>query len=409
MEVDDRLTYFAACEEEIELTFNSTTGFFSFRPDNDDVGEHEIRFSVNDGIDEVGSFVLIKVENVNDPPLILTGSIPDLVEDEEFSISLQAVDPDPTEDRLYWAMETDIDFLSLDERTGILFGIPDNGDVGIHEMMVLVTDENGDLDTKNYHFEVLNTNDAPMVYEEPPTIFIKEDEEVYLQFNDWFIDVDGGDLIIELQHSDTVNAEVLDNYTIKLCGIENWSGSTTIIVSASDGIESARLDLFLVIEPVNDVPFGLSYGLDFEMAFESNEMWAWANASDEDLDYGDILTFSWHSDISGTLGNGERIDLSLPPGHHSITVTVVDRSGGNGSLSFDLFVDRIPDNDNDTVDDDISISEQRIAGSGVLIVLSLLLVSVVILTTAVLLIIKYRSVKDQNTNSPEHDIPENGK
>ena len=52
-----------------------------------------------------------------------------------------------------------------------------------------------------------------------------------------------------------------------------------------------------------------------------------ATASDPDIKHGDTLTFKWTSDISGDLGTGPSILVSLPKGNHMITLTVTDSEG----------------------------------------------------------------------------------
>ena len=52
-----------------------------------------------------------------------------------------------------------------------------------------------------------------------------------------------------------------------------------------------------------------------------------ATASDPDIKHGDTLIFKWTSDISGDLGTGPSIVVSLLKGNHMITLTVTDSEG----------------------------------------------------------------------------------
>lgn len=52
----------------------------------------------------------------------------------------------------------------------------------------------------------------------------------------------------------------------------------------------------------------------------------------------DALT--WSSDLDGALGTGERIEPSLSPGAHSITLTVIDSQGGTDQATAELIVSR---------------------------------------------------------------------
>ncbi|MET0357763.1 MAG: Calx-beta domain-containing protein, partial [Cellvibrio sp.] len=52
-----------------------------------------------------------------------------------------------------------------------------------------------------------------------------------------------------------------------------------------------------------------------------------------------INTLSWHSDISGFLGNGEQLDINtLPQGTHHITYSVTDSHGNTGSATTRILV-----------------------------------------------------------------------
>jgi large-conductance mechanosensitive channel len=60
---------------------------------------------------------------------------------------------------------------------------------------------------------------------------------------------------------------------------------------------------------------------------------------DPDLDYGDVLTFSWYSDLSGILGTGSFLnDIKLPVGEHNITLTVTDSSNASTNTSIKIKV-----------------------------------------------------------------------
>jgi hypothetical protein len=62
------------------------------------------------------------------------------------------------------------------------------------------------------------------------------------------------------------------------------------------------------------------------------------NASDVDIPYGDNLTYTWFSDITGEVGQAQELNLSLPEGNHLITLNVTDDGGLWSSTILDLKV-----------------------------------------------------------------------
>jgi hypothetical protein len=63
-----------------------------------------------------------------------------------------------------------------------------------------------------------------------------------------------------------------------------------------------------------------------------------ASSNDEDLIWGDVLSYSWESSIDGSLGMGSEITPQLSPGIHTITVTVMDSEGGSNSTAIEIEV-----------------------------------------------------------------------
>jgi hypothetical protein len=67
--------------------------------------------------------------------------------------------------------------------------------------------------------------------------------------------------------------------------------------------------------------------------------------------YGDILFFSWFSNVSGIIGEGKTMrNIFLPKGNHTITLTVTDKNGldSHSSISILVKIDfNLTDYDND--------------------------------------------------------------
>ena len=77
-------------------------------------------------------------------------------------------------------------------------------------------------------------------------IEIEEDSIVKLDISDLFYDVDGDTLAYSVRSDDEINYNF--NYESKVLILEpreNWNGETTIIITASDGMELAFKEIKL--------------------------------------------------------------------------------------------------------------------------------------------------------------------
>ncbi|MFW3146318.1 MAG: putative Ig domain-containing protein [Thermoplasmatota archaeon] len=146
------------------LAFNETSGDLYGIPGNDDVGSFFINLTLEDGNggSDRRNFTL-KVENVNDPPEILTEDITIILEDATYVVNYTAIDIDPTKDHLTWNSETNAKWLDFDDSTGCLSGLPGNEEVGSYTVNISVEDGNGGVDWTNFTLEVENLNDPPSI------------------------------------------------------------------------------------------------------------------------------------------------------------------------------------------------------------------------------------------------------
>jgi hypothetical protein len=100
-----------------------------------------------------------------------------------------------------------------------------------------------------------------------------------------------------------------------------------LIFYAWDGLFEVYDEVFVTITPVNDPPGPVQIlePKDGKNIKNGETLDFKAKCSDPDLPYGDVLTITWVSDISGTLGKGEVLyDIRLPEGQHRITLIVSD-------------------------------------------------------------------------------------
>jgi len=213
------------------LKINSKSGLLSGLPANKDVGTFWVNITINDGDNGIQwhNFT-ISVKNVNDPPTITTDDIISTLEDVPYKVNYNATDIDPTNDELFWTLESNANWLTIDPVTGVLFGIPTNDYVGHFWISVLVSDGNGGEDRTSFMLTVLNQNDEPII--EPVTPLKGSKGQTYL------LSMVGSDIDEDkLTWSLATNASWLsfDNNTGTLWGTPQVEGTFWVLVTVVDG------------------------------------------------------------------------------------------------------------------------------------------------------------------------------
>ena len=103
VDVDDYLT-FTGTSVPSWLSFNESTGLLFGTPTNDDVGNHDVILTVNDGMVDVTQEFTITVANVNDAPefLLILNQVVD--EGSELSLPVSASDIEGDDITLFISM-----------------------------------------------------------------------------------------------------------------------------------------------------------------------------------------------------------------------------------------------------------------------------------------------------------------
>jgi len=148
------------------LEFDQKSAALSGLPENNDVGKYWVNISVNDGEYIDFSNFTLKVINVNDPPKIITKEIALAYEDNYYEMDFKAEDTDNKQNDLTWTINTNAQWLIIDNINSIINGTPTNDDVGEYWVNLSVTDGEY-FDYENLTLKVINTND-------PPKIIVKE-------------------------------------------------------------------------------------------------------------------------------------------------------------------------------------------------------------------------------------------
>ena len=274
-------------------SFDATTGALSGTPTNDDVGSYEgIVITVSDGAlsDSLNAFT-ITVTNVNDGPTISGTPGTTATEDQLYSFTPDANDPDG--DELTFSIQEQPGWMAFDTSTGTLSGTPGDADVGLHENIVIsVSDGTSNAVLDAFSIEVINVNDIPTLTGVPSELAMVEDVTSALLLSDvavgdddneilifslaaasGIIDVLGGDgssgeLTVNGSGTSSVTLQALPatlNELLATTGTElaaitytsalNDDTDDTLSISLSDNIADAlTATVALPITPVNDAP-----------------------------------------------------------------------------------------------------------------------------------------------------------
>lgn len=323
------------------LVMDPSTGELSGTPENAHVGNNTVTVRVDDGDGGVDIQTFnITVINTNDPPMIATQPLGSAVEGIAYSVDYDAQDPDPTQDDLTWSIQTDALFLSIDPISGILSGMPDNSDVGIYTVKVIVTDSGGLNDTDQFTLVVENVNDDPQVTTIPP-VFALEDQLYRVEFQ--ALDPDPTGELLSWNLSTDAAWLSINTTTGVLEGTPRNSdvGDFWVQVHCSDGLGGLdTLGYLLTVNNTNDPPViqtadvvSASAQKTYFVAYTALDM----DPTRDDLTWDLSTNASWldMDNLTGVLsGTPTLSDL----GSFWVNISVYDGLGGHDHTNFTIMV-----------------------------------------------------------------------
>ncbi|MBN1538679.1 MAG: right-handed parallel beta-helix repeat-containing protein [Candidatus Thermoplasmatota archaeon] len=366
------------------MVFDGSNGTLSGTPGDCDIGTWSFDLSLSDlrgGTDHM-EFTLI-VKNINDPPVILTEDLPAARAGSPYHRVIEVSDDDIVDEHTF-EITTNASFLSLDQMTGTLFGLPIENDVGWYFIEVTVTDLEGSKDTRSWDLRVLSENQKPEIIIGYRNISIVEDSTLFIDYEDLFLDPEDDELLFEAYPSSNLSC-TLNEDNLSITPDLDWNGEGYIELSASDGKYTTILNLTIQIVPVNDAPVIVDVIHQNEYD-EGSPQPASVIATDPDIVYGDSIKAVWSSNRTAGKMEGEQVDLSLPAGHHLITVEVVDSVGLKAQYSFSIIIHGISGDDDDENGD----------GNGkvnTFLIILLVIVAIIILTSILVFIMIIRNRK----------------
>ncbi|KAF7781594.1 hypothetical protein PRUB_b0870 [Pseudoalteromonas rubra] len=318
-------------------SFDTTNGALTGTPDNDDVGTYQgIVISATDGTETVSLTAFdITVVNTNDAPTIAGTPTTSVSEDEAYTFTPTANDVD-VGDSLTFSIANQPAWASFDTQTGTLSGTPTNDSVGTTaDIVISVSDGTETVSLAAFSLTVTNTNDAPVISGTPAT---SVNEDTGYSFVPTASDVDSSDTLT----FSVVNLPSWASFSSATGAITGTPVNSDvgtyqgIVISVTDGTETASLDAFTVtVVNVNDAPVisgtpGTSVNEDSAYSFTPV-------ASDVD---GDSLSFSIVNQPTWASFNAQTGALSGTPTNSDVGTTsdiVISVSDGVTSASLAAF------------------------------------------------------------------------
>ncbi len=335
------------------LQDNGDSVTLRWTPGAGDVGGTSITLRVEDtrgGVDTVTFAVTVK--NVNDAPILAVPADDTVAEGGSYSDTLEAFDADvPLGDVLTFSVVSGAPpGFALNGSTGVMsLTTINDAQVGVHEITVRVTDNDGETDDAVFTLTITNVEEDPTLTAIPN---LSTNEDALFTRTAVANDPDpGASITFSL---DTAPAGMTINAST---GAISWTpvdadvGVHSVVVRATD--DTARFDtedFSLTVTNTNDAPAFTS--VPVTVATEESPYTYTATATDDDLDSGDTLTFSAVTLPSWLNFNTATRVLSGTPddadvGSHSVTLRVSD---GTVNVDQSFTVTVAPINDAPTLD-----------------------------------------------------------
>ena len=285
----------------------------------------------------------IKVLDYNEAPVITSGSLTEIVEDEYFYYVFSATDPDE-KDTVTYSSVFNPSWLSFDTTTGLLSGTPTVSNIGDHLVRLKATDSHGLSSSRFFTITVTDGfNDTPTI---TSTAVTYVDEDVVYSYTFSARDLDIGDSI-------TYAASTKPNWlsfspsTGVLSGTptNNDVGKHKVILTATDTADATVQQKFIIeVLNVNDAPTITSTAVTY---VDEDVVYSYTFSA-RDLDIGDSITYAastkpnWLS-FSPSTGVLSGTPTNNDVGKHKVILTATDTA--NAFVQQEFIIEVINVND----------------------------------------------------------------
>ena len=234
------------------IELDSSSGRFTYLPDPDYFGLDSFQYYVVvDGLGSNQATINLEIANVNDPPELVVELDRVIEQGSNYSLILGGNDRDG--DRLFYSAQNLPGWLTLNSNTGLLAGLPQQGDVGIYrEIRFFVMDPaNEQAEAGPFALEVLDINDPPDINAAQFPRALDAGERVVVNlFPD---DPDGDFVTLETELNDFADVEILGGSLALTARLPTEVTNINLVVIARDLLGSTSREIIpITIFPVTN-------------------------------------------------------------------------------------------------------------------------------------------------------------
>ena len=230
-EPNDHIYYLETAPADMALEENS----LKWIPGLGDIGPHQIKISITDGLNPVEQkFTLF----VNDQPTITSVGELKIQPGDTLHHFVQAEDDNPLS-RLTYGINSDLDTMTLNGKTGEIFWAPKEKDLGKHQIEVSVSD-GFDLSKDIQTINILVYKNPEFEFSALPESYAGNEYNYTLKAHDMFLNsMPEKDVFIDVQKT-TIEEIKLDslNYNLHIVPSYEEVGEQSVLLSLSDSFDN---------------------------------------------------------------------------------------------------------------------------------------------------------------------------
>ena len=354
------LTITGASTDTGSVTINSD-GTLGFDPVSNFTGTATITYTITDGDGGTDSATAtVTVSPVNDAP-VAENDAQVVGEDTPTDLTVLTNDSDVDGDPLtVTAASVSEGSVSINSDGTINF-TPTSNFTGSVTVTYTISDGNLGTDTATVSIDVTPVSDPPVAVNDSATIVEDTPTDITVLTND--SDPDGDVLTVLGGSSADGSVSVNSDGTINFAPTSNFTGTTTITYTISDGTTGTDTATVSVsVSPVNDAPVAVD---DTATITEDTPTDLTVLTNDSDVD-GDPLTVTTASSPDGSVAINSDGTINFTPtsnftGTTTVTYTVTDGAGGTDSATVTVTVNNVNDapvaeNDTVTISEDSTLT-----------------------------------------------------